>query len=320
MSSLSNSAIEALAIIMGLLASSSCTAEPGSPKRLPHQKFNRMLYIKGEGKTDLYVNMPNHYDVGSPTFSPDGKSIAFDAMTIGDSPIRESWVVGVDGKNLRKLTKGAVPRWSPDGKRVVITRDANPDHNDGSDSAMFVIDLASGKEQKLRAGRLGDWSPDGKQLVFSDQGTVTNNGGTRTNSTLFLAKADGSDPEELGDGDWPSWSPDGKKIACCVHEQGSVPILWVIDLAAKKRDRLGPGFYRPQWSGDSKSVVAKRFAVRDAGKGYWNPPARFWLDKGRIDFFLMDRDNPWSPCDSRDGKSVVIVVDSEGHKKPDPEP
>ena len=29
----------------------------------------------------------------------------------------------------------------------------------------------------------------------------------------------------------------------------------------------------------------------------------------------MDRDNPWSPCLSRDGKTVVVVADSAGRKK-----
>jgi hypothetical protein len=45
-------------------------------------------------------------------------------------------------------------------------------------------------------------------------------------------------------------------------------------------------------------------------------PARFWLDKSRIEFFLLDYDVPFSPCVSRDGKTMVFIVDSKARKEP----
>ena len=77
--------------------------------RLPSQKYNRGLLIVAEARPELYVDMPDHFDVGSPSISPDGKWIAFDAMTIGQHPVRENWLVGIDGKDLRKLCNGATP-------------------------------------------------------------------------------------------------------------------------------------------------------------------------------------------------------------------
>jgi hypothetical protein len=40
-------------------------------------------------------------------------------------------------------------------------------------------------------------------------------------------------------------------------------------------------------------------------------PARFRLDKPlKPEYFATDLDNPWSPCVSRDGRILVLIVDS----------
>jgi len=86
------------------IASGSRAAEP--PRRLPNQIYNRMVYVRTGTNTEVYVNMPDHFDLGSPSISPDGKWIALDALTIGEYPRREAWLVGVDGNGLRKLADG----------------------------------------------------------------------------------------------------------------------------------------------------------------------------------------------------------------------
>ena len=307
-----------LLLLAAVAAAGHCwAAEPANDERLPNQQSNRGVLIVTEGKPEVYVDMPKHYDVGSPSISPDGKWIAFDANTIGRHVVRESWLVGVDGKGLRKLCDGAAPRWFPDGKRLLVTRDSDGHSNIRTTSDIFEIQLPGGKERKLCAGRFGDWSPDGKQLVFARQGDATYNGGTHWDSRLFIAKADGSEAQELANGDWPSWSPDGKMIAFCRHEGTAPPTILVIDLATKQRKRLGAGFYRPQWAADSKSLVAKGLMLTEDGGGVLAMPTRFWLAKDRLDFFFLDRDNPWSPCLSRDGRTVVAITDSAGHKTGD---
>lgn len=68
---------------------------------------------------------------------------------------------------LRKLTTGADPAISPDGKTVAFWRQATP----GGEHGLYLFDLASGAErlmltrpEKLRAPT---WSPDGNALAFS---------------------------------------------------------------------------------------------------------------------------------------------------------
>ena len=91
-----------LTLVSLLAPASSRTAEP--PSRLPNQIYNRMVCVRTGGDRDGFVDMPGHFDLGSPSVSPDSKWIAFDALTIGESPQRETWLVGIDGRGLRKLT------------------------------------------------------------------------------------------------------------------------------------------------------------------------------------------------------------------------
>ena len=196
--------------------------------------------------------------------------------------------------------------------RFQATRHRGNNDEDSAAASLFDLDIATGRERKICEGRFADWSPDGRQLAFCRDGAKTSNAGVYPGSKLLIAKSDGSDPQELGDGQWPSWSPDGKKIAFCINDEEHVPTLWTIDVATKHREELGVGFYRAQWAGDGQSVVSNGLAI--SAKGVRRVPARFWLDRSKVEFFLLDRDTPFSPCVSRDGNTMVLIVDSKEHK------
>jgi Tol biopolymer transport system component len=57
----------------------------------------------------------------NPTWSPDGKQIAFASKQKGDK-YRQIYIMDVDGKNIRRMTESdfnkAEPSWSPDGKQI----------------------------------------------------------------------------------------------------------------------------------------------------------------------------------------------------------
>ena len=62
----------------------------------------------------------------NPTWSPDGKRIAFVA---GEAEKRDIWVMDADGGNHMQLTAGPTddtsPSWSPDGKSIVFESTAS---------------------------------------------------------------------------------------------------------------------------------------------------------------------------------------------------
>src|SRR5579871_1051900 len=136
-------------------AAQACHAadDPADEENQGRRRHNNMLYIKGEDSPAIFIPVKDHDDLGSASFSPDGKWIAFDCNTIGENPLRETWLVGSDGKGLRKLVGGATPRWFPDGKRFTFTRDSEGHANVHSISDVYEFTIATGKERKLCQGR-----------------------------------------------------------------------------------------------------------------------------------------------------------------------
>jgi hypothetical protein len=309
-----------LVILAVFLACSRLLAEPppSGPGRQAGQSHGRMVCIKTEGKKFVFVNMPGHYDLGAPSISPDGRWVVFDGLTIGKQPVRESWLVGIDGRGLKKLAKGAAPRWSPDGKRILFTRVQRGRNGNavGEKQTVVELELATGKDHEIVEGRFGDWSPDGTQIAFAREGQNILNSEAHAGSKIFVAKANGGDPTELADGDWPSWSPDGKSIACCAQEEGALPQMCVIDLKTRKSELIGTGFCRGQWSSDGRSFCCNGFVVGPKPTDVRRAPARLWLDGSKIEFVFLDKDMSSSPCVSRDGKTLALIVDSEDPARP----
>jgi Tol biopolymer transport system component len=104
--------------------------------------------------------------IGDPTLSPDGRSVAY-WKEVGDGHA-QIWVQSLedgaaDAVSIADTAQGQ-PSWSPDSRRLVVTR------ADSRGSVLVIVDAAAGRDSYLPAPWgfsyvNGAWSPDGTRLV-----------------------------------------------------------------------------------------------------------------------------------------------------------
>ena len=179
-------------------------------------------------------------------FSRDGKWVAY--VTFPEGVL---WRSRVDGSERLQLTglsmKASLPRWSPDGKRIVFSA-STP----GKAWKISLIPADGGSPEQLIPGENYDefdanWSPDGESLVFGERGwTLTSsiyvlNLHTRQVSTL-------PGPKGLFS---PRWSPDGRFISVTSYDMAK---MLLFDLATQKWNELDGAHVHnyPMWSRDAK--------------------------------------------------------------------
>jgi Tol biopolymer transport system component/predicted Ser/Thr protein kinase len=108
-------------------------------------------------------------DAANPSWSPDGKQIAFDASWSGP---RRIWLADQRGRNPQQLTTDVTdaahhvrPRWSPDGRRVVFQ------NLEGTKFDVQVVDVQTKAMKWVTNDYTMDlhpvWSPDGEWIFFS---------------------------------------------------------------------------------------------------------------------------------------------------------
>ncbi|HEY7291438.1 MAG TPA: amidohydrolase family protein [Vicinamibacterales bacterium] len=150
-------------------------------------------------------------DARQPSWSPDGKWIAFFAYRDGGYDL---WAIAPDGSQQHKLTWGTFddrePIWSHDGTRIAFSSDRG--NTLGSDYNIWVLDVKSGAVRQLTKDPADDympsWSPDDREIAFAS---------ARDNARGVWAVnvADGSERKVTtagGTADAPSWGPGGRLV------------------------------------------------------------------------------------------------------------
>jgi Tol biopolymer transport system component/DNA-binding winged helix-turn-helix (wHTH) protein len=163
------------------------------------------------------------YDAGlqsSPTWSPDGRMIAYSSDQGGNYDI---WVQPLAGGKPVQVTNSPAhdwqPDWSPDGNRIVFRSERNG-------GGLFVVPALGGNEMKISAfGYQPQWSPDGSQILFlnrmplqalSPPGSILQG--------VYVVGLDGNPPREIlgefvkgfrgkGITGGVGWHPDGRRVS-----------------------------------------------------------------------------------------------------------
>lgn len=231
--------LASLLVLMVVLAPADTLATfPGSNGRITFMRFD------SDGNFQVWVANPDlthqaqltygpNSDAWFPTWSPDGKRIAFsshrsDPDPTDDIEVSDVFTMRPDGTDVLKLTDSTGfngnPSWSPDGRWLAYSSDEGVVprkqaiflmRSDGSASPrQITTPSASSLGQELAR-----FSPDGRQLVFNEFRTVETGDPdmpTVDQSALFIVRRDGSKlrrvtPWAVGAAD-ADWSPDGSRL------------------------------------------------------------------------------------------------------------
>jgi TolB protein len=206
-------------------------SQPDDPVISPYGNMVAFTAIpEGSDRPDIFVMRADGSDLRqltpgtsdeNPSWSPDGRRIAFDRLT-GEG--YDVFVMNADGTGVVQLTSGSAdegdPAWSPDGKSILFTSDRTGDH------AVYLQEIGSvaawTPRPKLILDQVGaddlfpSWSPDGRSIVFvRDQ---------RGNPDVWIARSDGRNASRLAgnsanDKD-PAFSRDGQSIVFESNRKG----------------------------------------------------------------------------------------------------
>jgi Tol biopolymer transport system component len=265
-----------------------------------------------------------------PSWSPDGRRIAFE-YSVGADDFHRIYTVDVESRRWRRIAaRGFRPSWSPDGWLIAAT----------TSTAVYVLSADGSRRSRVFERPRGNervlstaWAPDGRRLaVAADEVYVVRARGrpgarrlTRVRPRFELADDDVSwsstgrvayvaRPYERGDNDvylatragkrlrpltanlvderQPVWSPDGSELAY-VEYRAQGPVIVVS--RGQRRSSVARG-ENPAWSPDGTMLTFDRggdlFVVSRDGSG----------EEAALTGPRLDADPSWSP----DGAQLVF--------------
>ena len=251
------------------------------------------------------------WDDMHPTFSPDGRTIAFTSNRSGRFQL---YTFRLADSVLRRVTTSAGadywPSWSPDGLHLVF--DSNRDGN----QELYVVTLATGEQRRLTTDTsafdaVASWSPRGDRIAFDS------NRRPDGAADLWVAGPTGADQralwsDSLSDGH-PSWSPDGRYLAYKTGPlHGTTPRpseIAVVDLTTGARRTLtnnGGVNVSPTWSRDGARIA---FASR---RGASLDLYEIGADGAGERRLTDDPGDEYRPSYSADGRSIVYASRRQG--------
>ncbi|MGD0355364.1 MAG: hypothetical protein ABSB31_07985 [Dehalococcoidia bacterium] len=276
-------------VILSSLFLVSCFKPAASykPSQLPsliafasdRDKTPHIFTIKPDGTDTRATSDDNSTTDGLPTWSPDGKKIAFASDQSDDYEI---WTMNEDGSGRQKVSNrvgwDGLPRWSPDGSKIAfvseVYKGSGPSYEisvinaDGSgmkqltDSSTWNTGSnASGENERLGWNSVPTWSPDSSKILFA-----SNRNSSSISPILYTMNADGTDQKKFGllfdvDGTGANWSPVTNQIVF-VRGSAAKGDIWVMDggspfplLTAKKLTSNLDNNDTPVWSPDGKQIA-----------------------------------------------------------------
>jgi len=255
--------------------------------------------------------------VGSSSWSPDGKNIVFVSNISGRNNL---WTVPAEGGWPTQLTvsdqRQTAPAWSPDGKWIAYMSDYDGDEQ----WDIFIVNPKTGQVVNLThtreiAEESPRWSPDGRYLAYTVK--------PKTSSVFEIHVFDmlmrdvkhvttGTPADKLNDN--PIWSRDGKWIAYTqAQAKGTDSNVLVAEVATGQSTLLTPHegehlYHVNDFSPDGKKLVL----TSNAANGYDNVGLLEIASK-KISWLTHEKWELRGGDFSPDGKQVTWTANVEGY-------
>jgi Tol biopolymer transport system component/DNA-binding winged helix-turn-helix (wHTH) protein len=238
--------------------------QSGSP---PQPSSGEPNIMSSNLRSSILTSAPG--DATSPSFSPDGRQIAFvwDGVEHSHYDVYVQLVGGDTPLQLTHHKRGdgvpGPPQWSPDGREIAFARcNSNRD-------GVYTVPALGGAERRLTNSPCRDWvagrpiwTPDSKAMVMLDQCTP---GGPRGVVLFSFATGEKRCLAEGSHGDFYSddaLSPDGRTVAFFHWTEAGYGGIYAVPLTGGPPRRLvsaGTSFWNPMWTPDSKYIVFYSF-------------------------------------------------------------
>jgi TolB protein len=175
-------------------------------------KVEEIHWVRTDGSGDEGLTPPGSRTI-HPTFSPDGKLLAYctdDDLAPPKKNESDIYTLDLATRQLTKRITGGTntyPRFSPDGKKLAFRRMIGE-----INSEVFVANLDGSNAQNISNSPWFDgwpmWSPDGAWLAFASNRNV--------NYQIYIMHPDGTDVRAVapteGRATVPVWTHDGQQI------------------------------------------------------------------------------------------------------------
>jgi len=249
-----------------------------------------------------------------PSFSPDGKEIAFAWQADGskDGGVFHIYVQMVGSGSRLQLTKSqgsdGSPVWSPDGQFIAFTRN----RSDGS--GIYIVPALGGPERKVanwyeeRFGFGLSWSRDGKYLAVADSGKK---GLTGAISYISVDNSERIDSKIQLPGPFvtdPAFSPDGNYLAFVGGPGFFSSDVFVVPVnggKARAVTSVHSSIFGLAWTTDSEQLV---FNSNHAGlPSLW----RVRMSGGDLESIQAAANSAYYPSIAPNGNRLAFVLNNE---------
>jgi TolB protein len=225
-----------------------------SDRDATREKRAKELYVMdydGHNPRRVTVNMSLNI---LPTWSPDGRSLAYVSYRQGVPDIFLAWIF--EGRSARLNTGGQsfAPAFSPDGKRVAYAS------NRSGNMEVWVANADGTNAHKITSSPGADtapsWSPTGNEIAFTSDRAGT--------PQIYLMDSEGLNVRRLttvgGWNDAPAWNPsrEASEIAYTARLEAGGFDIAVVDVATRQIRQITSGrgsCEYPSWAPSGRHLV-----------------------------------------------------------------